>query len=63
MATTVRRKVNERRASEFRGVRRSRGVADLPPTHMDATEAREPSRGATYLIGDAQLAHRLGAAT
>lgn len=63
VATTVAANVNEMRASGFCSVRRTRGVADLALTYLDATDARESSRGAIYLIGDAQLAPRLGAAT
>ena len=63
VATTVAANVNEMRASGFCSVRRTRGVADLALSYVDATDARESSRGAIYLIGDAQLAPRLGAAT
>ena len=62
MATTVAANVNEMRASVFCSVRRTRGVLDLDLTYVDATDARESSRGAIHLIGDAQLTPRLGAA-
>ena len=54
MAATDAANVNELQAPELRGVRRRGGVVDLPLTYLDAAEAREPSRGAKYLISDAQ---------
>ena len=63
MATTVAANVNEMSTSEFCSVRRTRGVSDFELAYVDATDTRESSRGAIYLIGDAQLAPRLGAAT
>ena len=63
MATTVAANVNEMSTSEFCGVRRTRGVSDFGLAYVDATDTRQSSRGAIFLIGDAQLAPRLGAAT
>ena len=63
MATTVAANVNEMSTSEFCSVRRTRGISDFGLAYVDATDTRESSRGAIYLIGDAQLAPRLGAAT
>ena len=54
MAATDAANVNELQAPELRGVRRRRGVVDPPLTYLDAAGAREPSRGAKYLISDAQ---------
>ena len=45
VAAPVATNVNEKHMPEFCGMRRGRGVSDLPHTYLDATEAREPSRG------------------